>query len=158
MSNAEQKIAVFPGSFDPVTKGHEAIVKRALPLFDKVIIAIGNNSEKNKYFSLEQRKLFLEKTFSHLPKIEIAIFEGLTVNFCSSVGANYILRGLRSVSDFEYEKNIAQINRSMQEEIETIFLLTDPAYIAYTSTIVRDIHKYGGNAKLLVPDAIGDFF
>lgn len=158
MSTTTQKIAVFPGSFDPVTKGHEAIVKRALPLFDKVIIAIGNNTEKNKYFTLEQRKLYLEKTFAHLPKTEIAVFEGLTVNFCQRVGANFILRGLRSVSDFEFEKNIAQINRSLKEEIETVFLLTDPEYIAFTSTIVRDIHKYGGNVKLLVPEAIGDYF
>ena len=90
MSTIQQKIAVFPGSFDPVTKGHEAIVKRALPLFDKVIIAIGNNTEKNKYFTLEQRRLYLQKTFAHLPNTEIAVFEGLTVNFCKSVGANYI--------------------------------------------------------------------
>jgi pantetheine-phosphate adenylyltransferase len=158
MGNQTQKIAVFPGSFDPVTKGHEAIVKRALPLFDKIIIAIGNNSEKNKYFTFEQRKLYLEKTFAHLPNTEIAVFEGLTVNFCKSVGANYILRGLRSVSDFEFEKNIAQINRSLKVEIETVLLLTDPEYIAFTSTIVRDIHKYGGNVKLLVPNAIEEFF
>ncbi|MFN5712144.1 MAG: pantetheine-phosphate adenylyltransferase [Bacteroidota bacterium] len=158
MSNNASRIAVFPGSFDPVTKGHEAIVKRALPLFDKIIIAIGNNTEKNKYFTLDQRKLYLQKTFAGWPKTEVAVFEGLTVNFCESVGANFILRGLRSVSDFEFEKNIAQINRSLKHEIETVFLLTDPEYIAFTSTIVRDIHKYGGNVKLLVPDAIADYF
>ncbi len=148
------KIAVFPGSFDPVTKGHEAIVKRALPLFDKIIIAIGHNSQKDKYFSLEQRKRFLEKTFSHLPNVEIAIFEGLTVDFCKRVSAQFILRGLRSVSDFEFEKNIAQNNRMLKPEIETVFLLTDLEYNAITSTIVRDIHKHGGDIKKLVPDAI----
>jgi pantetheine-phosphate adenylyltransferase len=158
MSNNASRIAVFPGSFDPVTKGHEAIVKRALPLFDKIIIAIGNNTEKSKYFTLDQRKLYLQKTFAEWPKTEVTVFEGLTVNFCESVGANFILRGLRSVSDFEFEKNIAQINRSLKHEIETVFLLTDPEYIAFTSTIVRDIHKYGGNVKLLVPDAIADYF
>lgn len=158
MSSTSQKIAVFPGSFDPVTRGHEAIVKHALPLFDKVIIAIGNNSEKNKYFSLEQRKLYLEKTFSAWPKTEIAVFEGLTVNFCAQVGANFILRGLRSVSDFEFEKNIAQINRTMKTELETIFLLTDPEYVACSSTIVREIHRYGGNVKFMLPEAISEFF
>ena len=154
MPNSKPKIAVFPGSFDPITRGHEAIIKRAIPLFDKIVVAIGNNSEKNKYFSLEQRKQFLEQTFAGYLSVEIAVFEGLTVNFCESIGANYILRGLRSVSDFEFEKNIAQMNQAMQPKIETIFLLTEHEYTAHTSTIVRDIHKNGGNIKPFVPVAI----
>ena len=148
------KIAVFPGSFDPITRGHEAIVKRAMPLFDKIVVAIGNNSEKSKYFTLKQRKQFLEQTFAGYLNVEIAVFEGLTVKFCESIGANYILRGLRSVSDFEFEKNIAQMNQAMQPKIETIFLLSEHEYNAHTSTIVRDIHKHGGNIKPFVPIAI----
>ena len=148
------RIAVFPGFFDPVTRGHEAIVKRAIPLFEKIIVAVGNNTSKSNFYSLEQRLQFLERTFKDDMKVEVLEFSGLTVDFCRSVGASVILRGLRSVSDFEYEKNIAQMTRAMVPDLETLFLLTDPEYTAFTSTIARDIIKYGGNIKPFVPVAI----
>ncbi len=154
MDNYIPKIAVFPGSFDPITRGHEALVKRALPLFDKVIVAIGNNTEKKKYFNLEQRQLFLKETFKNYLQVEIAVFEGLTTSFCKQVGARFILRGLRSVTDFEFEQNIAQNNRVLTPETETVFLLTDPGYMHITSTIVRDIHHHGGNIHPLIPEAL----
>lgn len=150
----QSRIAVFPGFFDPVTRGHEAIVKRAIPLFEKIIVAVGNNTSKSNFFSLNQRMDFLKKTFMNEQKVEVHEFSGLTVDFCRSVGASVILRGLRSVSDFEYEKNIAQMNRAMVPDLETLFLLTDPEFTAFTSTIARDIIKYGGNIKPFVPVAI----
>jgi len=150
----DTKVAVFPGFFDPVTRGHEAIVKRAIPLFEKIIVAVGNNTSKANFFSLEKRMEFLEQTFQKEEKVVVMEFSGLTVDFCRSVGASVILRGLRSVSDFEYEKNIAQMNRAMVPDLETLFLLTDPEFTAFTSTIARDIIKYGGNIKPFVPVAI----
>jgi pantetheine-phosphate adenylyltransferase len=150
----QDRIAVFPGFFDPITRGHEAIVKRALPLFDKIIVAIGNNSVKQGFYPLEKRIEFLHATFDGEPNVLVKSFTGLTVDFCNKEQARFILRGLRSVSDFEYEKNIAQMNRAMYPELETVFLLTDPEYTAYTSTIARDIIKYGGNIKPFVPVAI----
>jgi pantetheine-phosphate adenylyltransferase len=149
-----QKVAVFPGSFDPVTKGHQSIIVRALPLFDKIIVAIGINSQKKYLFSLEQRKKWLEETFSGHSKIEIQTYEGLTVNFCRKINAQYILRGLRNPADFEFERNISQMNQSMEPNIETIFLVTCPEYSAINSTIVRDIISNKGNAKQFVPDEI----
>jgi pantetheine-phosphate adenylyltransferase len=150
----DTKVAVFPGFFDPVTRGHEAIVKRAIPLFEKIIVAVGNNTSKANFFPLEKRMEFLEQTFQKEEKVVVMEFSGLTVDFCRSVGASVILRGLRSVSDFEYEKNIAQMNRAMVPDLETLFLLTDPEFTAFTSTIARDIIKYGGNIKPFVPVAI----
>lgn len=148
------RIAVFPGFFDPVTRGHEAIVQRAVKLFDEIIVAVGVNSSKNSFFPLEKRIEFLKATFQDEPRVVVQSFEGLTVDFCTKVNAGFILRGLRSVSDFEYEKNIAQMNRAMAGHPETIFLLTDPEFTAYTSTIARDIIRYGGNIRPFVPLAI----
>ncbi len=148
------KKALFPGSFDPFTIGHESIVKRALTLFDKIIIAIGYNTGKMGYFSLEQRVEWIKDVFADEDKIEVEVFECLTVDFCKQKEANYILRGLRTSSDFEYERAIGQMNRSMYPEIETVFFLTQPEHTHITSTIVREVIKYGGDASIFLPDKI----
>lgn len=150
------KIAVFPGSFDPITLGHYDIIERASKLFDKIIIAIGQNSQKKYMFSLEQRKAFLEKTFKDFPNVEIDSFEGLTVEYCREKKVNFILRGLRNPADFEFEKAIAHINRTLtlENKIETIFLLTSSSKSFISSSIVREIISYGGDYTLFVPDAV----
>jgi pantetheine-phosphate adenylyltransferase len=148
------RIAVFPGSFDPVTKGHESIVQRALPLFDSIIVAIGSNSTKNSLFLLEKRKLWLEQTFAGQPKVKVVDYSSLTVEFCRKHNANYILRGLRTITDFEYESNIAKMNRMMEPGIETIFMLALPEFSAIHSTIIREIIKHGGDATQFVPEAV----
>jgi len=145
------RIAVFPGSFDPMTTGHESIIQRALPLFDKITIAIGINSTKECYFPLETRKQWIEKIFKGEKKVEVKTYKGLTIDFCKEEKANYILRGLRTSSDFEFERVIAQMNRAMNSSIETIFILSSPELSAITSTIVRDIIRYGGDAGKFVP-------
>ncbi|MBL4651666.1 MAG: pantetheine-phosphate adenylyltransferase [Flavobacteriales bacterium] len=148
-----EKIAVFPGSFDPLTRGHESIIKRALPLFDKIVVAIGVNSSKNYMFSLEQRIDFCKKTFID-SNISIETYEGLTIDFCSKIGARYLLRGLRTSADFEFERGIAQMNSSMNTEIETVFMLAPPELSPVSSTIVRDIIKNGGDVSQFVPKGI----
>jgi len=149
-----KKIAVFPGSFDPITLGHEYVVLRAISLFDEIIVAIGNNSQKNYMFDLQQRKSWIEQTFEDYDNIRVDIYEGLTVNYCESIGAKYLLRGLRNQQDFEFERSIAQMNRNLNDEIETIFLFTDPEYSAINSTIVRDIHRHGGEVSQFLPKKI----
>jgi pantetheine-phosphate adenylyltransferase len=153
-----QKVAVFPGSFDPFTKGHENIISRALPLFDKIIIAIGHNSEKKSFFTLEQRLQMIGKLYEFEPRIDIDLYEGLTVAYCKKVGSRYLLRGLRTAADFEYERAIAQINKKMYPEVETVFLLAVPEFTPVNSTIIREILKYGGDASQFLPDQmiIGD--
>src|ERR1041385_16134 len=131
--------AVFPGSFDPITKGHESIIRRGLPLFDEIILGIGNNTLKKYFFTLEQRQHFLEETFKGESKIKVKNYSGLTVDFCKTMGAGYILRGLRTSADFEFERAIAQMNGAMAPDIETVFLVADPALSHISSTIVRDI-------------------
>lgn len=148
------RIAVFPGSFDPVTIGHESIVLRALPLFDTIIVAIGNNSTKNYMFPLEKRKVWLKDTFAKHKQVVVEEYSGLTVDFCKQKNANYILRGIRTPGDYEFESNIAQMNKAMVPAIETIFMLTLPEHSAVSSTIVRDIVKHGGNATRFVPSAV----
>ncbi|WP_312321864.1 pantetheine-phosphate adenylyltransferase [Soonwooa sp.] len=150
------RIAVFPGSFDPITLGHYDIVERASPLFDKIIIAIGKNSQKKYMFSLEQRKEFIRNTFKDFPNVEVDDFEGLTVDYCKSKGVNFILRGLRNPADFEFEKAIAQTNRALTREnvIETIFLLTSSGKSFISSSIVREIISFGGNYQIMVPDSV----
>ena len=148
------RVAVFPGSFDPITIGHESIIRRSLPLFDKIIVAIGINSTKENFYTLEKRKNWIEKTFSGEVKIEVQTYKGLTIDFCKSVNANYILRGLRTSADFEFERVIAQMNRAMNENIETIFILSVPELSAIASTVVRDIIRNNGDAKKFVPAAI----
>jgi pantetheine-phosphate adenylyltransferase len=148
------RIALFPGSFDPVTKGHESIVLRALPLFDTIIVAIGNNSTKTYMFPLEKRKKWLQETFAKHKQIVVEEYGGLTVDFCKQKKANYILRGIRTPGDYEFESNIAQMNKAMAPSIETIFMLTLPEHTAISSTIVRDILKHGGDATQFIPSAI----
>ena len=146
-----QRICLFPGTFDPVTLGHIDIIDRSLPLFDKVVVGIGINASKNPMFTAEQRKQWFEEIYKNQPKIEVAIYDGLTVNFCQSIKANFILRGIRYVSDFEYEKTIADANRTMDRNIETIFLTGEPKYTSVASTIVRDIIRNGGDASHFLP-------
>ena len=148
------KKAVFPGSFAPFTKGHESVVLRALPLFDEIVIAVGSNSEKNEYFSLEERCKWIEQVFVNEPKISVQNYEGLTIDFCEKVKANYILRGLRNSSDFKYEKGIAQMNRSMKNYIDTIFIITEPEVSHISSTLVRNIVKNRGDVSQFVPDGV----
>ena len=147
------KIAVFPGSFDPITLGHYDIVERAVPLFDKITIAIGKNSQKKYMFSLEQRKEFIRKTFEKFPNVEVDDFEGLTIDYCKSKNVNFILRGLRNPADFEFEKAIAHTNRKLSK-IETVFLLTAARTSYISSSIVRDVLRNGGEYELLVPPAV----
>lgn len=149
-----ERKAVFPGSFDPFTIGHESIVKRALPLFDRIVIAIGHNTRKKNLFSIEKRINWLKTIFAGEPKIEVQMFTGLTVNFCKEVGAKYILRGLRTAADFEYERAIAQVNKAMHLDIETVYLLTLPEHTAISSTIVREIIRHGGDACQFIPEEI----
>lgn len=148
------KTALFPGSFDPFTLGHVDIVKRALPLFDKIVIGIGTNSAKNYLFDLAQRKAWIAEIFKDHPKVEINTFEGLTVDFCKEIGAKYIVRGLRNSNDFDFEKNIAQLNKSMMNELETVFILSEPALSHISSSIVREIIKFKGDASAFLPKEI----
>ncbi|MEM8526803.1 MAG: pantetheine-phosphate adenylyltransferase [Bacteroidota bacterium] len=148
------KIAVFPGSFDPITSGHVDLVRRALPLFDEVIIAIGINSQKKYLFSLEQRMAWLEKVFADEPKVKVGSFQRLTAHYCKEIGAKYLIRGLRNASDFDYEKTISQLNHIVGEGIETIFLISQPEYSHISSTIVREIIKGGGDASMFLPQEI----
>ncbi len=148
------RICLFPGTFDPVTLGHVDIINRALPLFDKIVVGIGVNALKVPMFSPEQRMQWVKEIYSHEPKVECAIYEGLTIHYCRKIQAQYILRGIRFVSDFEYEKTIADANRTMDGNIETIFLTGEPKYTSVASTIVRDIIKNGGDASPFLPDAV----
>ncbi|MCU0458603.1 MAG: pantetheine-phosphate adenylyltransferase [Bacteroidales bacterium] len=148
------KIAVFPGSFDPFTVGHESIVKRALPLFDRVVIAVGENAEKKNLFTIEARMKMIAKVFEGESKVKITRYSGLTVEFCRSHGARYILRGLRTAADFEYERAMGHMNWKMAPEIDTVFLLTSTEHTPINSTIVRDIIKNGGDASMFVPAVI----
>lgn len=148
-----EKIAVFPGSFDPITLGHYDIIKRGVSLFDKVIIAIGVNAEKKYMFSLDERKRFIEQAFVDEPKVEVITYEGLTIDLCRKVGAGFILRGLRNPADFEFEKAIAHTNRELSK-IETVFLLTAASTSYISSSIVRDVLRNGGDYTILVPKSV----
>ena len=148
------KIAVFPGSFDPITRGHDSVVRRALPLFDKIILAIGDNPDKKPWFPLQKRISWLESLYKEVPQIRVIVYSGLTVDFCRQNNAKYILRGLRTSADFEFERTIGLMNKALNDEIETIFLLCDPAYAALSSSIVRDILKNGGDVSKFVPEGI----
>lgn len=148
------RIALFPGSFDPITRGHENIVRRALPLFDKIVIAVGKNANKNYMFSLEQRMQWIADTFAGEDKIVIESYDSLTVRFAESCGANFLLRGLRNPADFEFEKAIAQANREMNPNLETVFLLTSARYSYISSSIVRDVFRNEGDYTLFVPEAV----
>ncbi len=149
-----KRIAVFPGSFDPITKGHESIIKRAIPLFDEIIIGIGENAEKDAYFPIEKRIEWIEKIFSNYPGISVTKYKGLTTDYCKKVNAKYILRGLRTSADFEFERSIGQINKKLYPEIETIFLLTTPEHTPINSSIVRDILRHNGDPSEFIPDEV----
>ncbi len=152
MSNDKIKIAVFPGSFDPFTIGHESVVRRALDMFDKVIVGIGFNTTKSRFFPIERSAQEIRNVFKDTNgRVEVKIFKGLTIDFCRSEHSRYILRGLRTAADFEYERAIAQTNKAMYPEIETVFLLTLPEHTHVNSSIIREIIKQGGDASLFVP-------
>ena len=148
------KIAIFPGSFSPFTIGHQAIVDKALPLFDRIVISIGINSDKNQYFSIEERMQWIKDVYANNPKIEVQFYEGLTVDFCKKEGSNFILRGLRDSHDFKFEKNIAQINKDLNSSIETIFIITPPELSHISSSVIRDIIKNGGDVSKFIPKEI----
>lgn len=149
-----EKIAVFPGSFDPVTIGHIDIINRGLPLFDKLIIGIGVNSQKKYLFALEKRIDWLKKIYEFEPRITVESYTGLTVQFCEKRGAQFILRGIRSAGDFEFEKAVSQTNRVLSRNIETIFILANPSLSVVSSSIVRDVIINGGDSKPFVPEEI----
>jgi len=151
-----QRICLFPGTFDPITIGHIDIIDRSLRLFDKLIIGIGRNSSKVAMFSEEQRLGWINDIYKDNPKIEAVVYDGLTVACCQQVGARFILRGIRYVNDFEYEKAIADMNRSLDNQIETIFLTCLPQYTSVASTLVRDVIRNGGNAKQFLPEVVSN--
>ena len=150
------KTALFPGSFDPITKAHVDILKRSLPLFDKVVIGIGLNSTKAPFLPLDKRKAMLRAVFANEPKVEVQTYEGLTVEFCKKISASHMIRGIRTVSDFEYEKAIAQMNHALVPEIESIFIVSKPGYSSISSTIVRDIMRNNGDVKQFIPQEAFD--
>lgn len=149
-----KRIAVFPGSFDPFTIGHESIVCRSLDLFDEIIVAVGKNSTKGSMFSLEKRIAWIQEIFKDVPKVSVDSYEGLTVEYCRKVEAGFILRGLRTSADFNYERPIAQMNKTMLYSVESIFMMTLPELSAISSTVIRDIVKNGGDASPFVPEAV----
>ena len=149
-----ERICLFPGTFDPITLGHVDIINRAMPLFDKIIVGVGLNASKVPMFSPEQRVQWINEIYKDEPMVEGAVYEGLTIEFCKQIKANFILRGIRYVSDFEYEKTIADANRTMDKTIETIFLTGEPKYTSVASTIVRDIIRNGGNAEPFLPSIV----
>ena len=148
------RICLFHGTFDPVTLGHTDIIDRALPLFDKLIIGIGRNSSKKPMFSEKQRLKWLREIYKNNPKVAVLAYDGLTVECCKKVGANFILRGIRYVNDFEYEKAIADMNRSIDTNMETIFLTCLPKFTSVASTLVRDVLHNGGDVSQFLPDVV----
>jgi len=151
-----QRICLFPGTFDPITLGHTDIIDRALPLFDKLYIGIGRNDKKKPMFSEQQRLDWLNIMYKGNHKVEAIVYDGLTVECCKKIEANFILRGIRYVNDFEYEKAIADMNRSLANNIETVFLTCLPQYTSVASTLVRDVLKYGGDVSAFLPDVVRD--
>lgn len=149
-----QRIALFPGTFDPITIGHLDIINRALPLFDKLVIGIGRNINKTPMFPDEQRINWIKEIYKDNPKVNVVLYEGLTVDCCQKVGANFIVRGIRYVNDFEYEKAIADMNRSLDNNIETVFLTCLPQFTSVASTLVRDVLKNGGDVMKFLPDVV----
>lgn len=148
------RICLFPGTFDPLTLGHVDIINRAIPLFDKIVVGIGLNAAKAPMFTAEQRLQWIRDIYQDEERVEGAIYEGLTIDYCKKIGAQFILRGIRYVSDFEYEKTIADANRTLDKNIETVFLTGEPKYTSVASTIVRDIIRNGGNAAPFLPDIV----
>lgn len=153
-----KRIAVFPGSFDPITKGHESIVLRAASLFDEIIVAIGDNSEKKSLFPIEERLEWIKTVFSKNSNIFVETYSGLTVDFCKQKNAKFILRGLRTSADFEFERSIGQTNKLLDAEIETVFLLTTSELSSITSSIVREVYKHNGDVSPFIPEIIKNKF
>lgn len=149
-----KRIAVFPGSFDPITRGHENIVRRSVHLFDEIVVAIGSNSSKSSMYTLEQRTAWLERVFSDLPIVRVTHYDGLTIDFCKEIGARFLLRGVRNGGDFEYERTIAQMTRAMEPTLETVILFTDPEFAAINSTVVREIIRNDGDVSQFVPSVV----
>jgi pantetheine-phosphate adenylyltransferase len=148
----EKRVALFPGSFDPFTRGHYDIVMRGLKVFDEVIIAIGYNSKKqNRYFAIEPMLESIESCFTHEPRVRVLTYSELTAGLAQRIGARYLLRGLRNTTDFEYENSVSQVNRHLYPDLETVFLITSPMYAAISSTIIREVHKYGGDVSEFLP-------
>lgn len=148
------RICLFPGTFDPITLGHTDVIDRGLDLFDRLIVGIGVNSSKTPMFTLEERIAWIREIYKDDPRVEVSPYEGLTIDFCKKIDARFILRGIRYVSDFEYEKAIADVNRTIAPQIETIFLTTTPQYSSIASTLVRDIYRHGGDVKPFLPEAV----
>jgi pantetheine-phosphate adenylyltransferase len=148
------RICLFPGTFDPVTLGHVDIINRALPLFDKIVVGIGLNTSKSPMFTPEERLQWIKEIYKDEDRVEGAVYEGLTIEYCKKIGARFILRGIRYVSDFEYEKTIADANRTLDRNIETVFLTGEPKYTSVASTIVRDIIRNGGDASHFLPEIV----
>jgi pantetheine-phosphate adenylyltransferase len=146
-----KKIAIFPGSFDPFTKGHEDIVLRGLKIFDEIVIAIGYNSNKKRYFEIERMIKFIEQAFEGENRVSVLTYSELTSGLARRLNANYLLRGLRNTTDFEYENSISQVNRYLFDDLETVFLITSPQYAPISSSIIREVHKYGGDVHDFLP-------
>ena len=148
----EKRIALFPGSFDPFTNGHYDIVERGLKLFDEIIIAIGYNSQKqNRYFPIDAMVKSIESSFKHEPRVSVVTYSELTASLAQKLGSRFLLRGLRNTTDFEYENSVSQVNRYLYPDLETVFLITSPSYAAISSTIIREVHRYGGDVEEFLP-------
>jgi pantetheine-phosphate adenylyltransferase len=146
-----KRIALFPGSFDPFTKGHEDIVLRGLEIFDEIIVTIGFNSNKSRHFPVEDMKEKIEALFMGNDTVSVKIYNELTAEYAKKFNANFLLRGLRNTTDFEYENSISQVNRHLNKELETVFLITSPEYASVSSSIIREVHKYGGDVSDFIP-------
>jgi len=151
-----ERVALFPGSFDPFTKGHFDIVLRGLSVFDKIIISLGDNSQKKRYFPIEVMVNCIEKAFTEYPNVDVIIYNELTASLAKKYNAKFLLRGLRNTTDFEYENSISQVNRFLNSELETIFLITSPKFAAISSSIIREVHKYGGDVNEFLPYSIDE--
>ena len=151
-----KRIAVFAGTFDPITLGHISVVERGLSLFDEIVIGIGHNSNKQGYFPLEQRLKWINAIYKNNPNVKVHTYEGLTIDFCKSVNAGFILRGLRDGKDFEYERSLGMMNHAIAKDIETVYLVTEPQYSAINSIIIRDILKHGGDASQFLPKEVNE--
>lgn len=146
-----KKVAIFPGSFDPFTKGHEDIVIRSLSLFDEVVIAIGHNTKKKRYFDIDHMLECIKEAFKDENRVSVEVYDELTANLAKKFNANYLVRGLRNTTDFEYENSISQINKDINPELETVFLITSPELAPISSSIIREVHRYGGNVTKFLP-------
>ena len=146
-----KRVAIFPGSFDPFTKGHEDIVLRGLHLFDRVVVGVGHNSKKNRYFHIDRMLGYINSTFANEPRVEVITYDELTAQLAKRYGARYLLRGLRNTTDFEYENSISQVNRYLNNDLETVFLITSPQYAHINSSIIREVHRYQGDVSEFLP-------